>query len=55
MIMNALNGVWLDTYIQQILIHEELEKLTKILQKKKYDFKEIKFPIKTKDIHKFKK
>ena len=33
-ILNALNGVWLDTYNQQIIIREELEKLQKILQEK---------------------
>ena len=48
MIMNALNGVWLDTYIQQILIHEELEKLTKILQKKNMILKKLNFQLKLK-------
>ena len=27
-----LNGVWLDTYIMQIIIQKELEKSTEILQ-----------------------
>ena len=30
--MNALNCVWLDTYIVQIIIQQELEKLTKVMQ-----------------------
>ena len=30
--MNALNGVWSDIYILLIIIQQELEKLTKILQ-----------------------
>ena len=30
-IMNAVNGVWSDTYILHILIQQELEKMTKIL------------------------
>ena len=29
-----LNGVWLDTYIMQIIIQKELEKSTEILQEK---------------------
>ena len=32
MIMNALNGVWLDTYILQILVHEESEKLANYME-----------------------
>ena len=32
MTMNALNGDWSDIYIPQILIHQELEKLTKCLK-----------------------
>ena len=32
MIINDLNGVWLDTYILQIMIQQELEKLTKIFK-----------------------
>ena len=31
MIMNALNGVLSDTYNLQIIIHQELEKLAKVL------------------------
>ena len=30
--MTGLNGMWLDTYILQIITHQELQKLTKILQ-----------------------
>ena len=30
--MNALNGDWSDIYNPQILIHQELEKLTKCLK-----------------------
>ena len=48
--MNALNGVWSDTYIPQIIVPEELEKLPRFC--KKLDFKYIKFPIKIRDIHK---
>ena len=33
-IMNSLIGVWSDTYIPQIIIQQELEKLAKILQEK---------------------
>ena len=54
MIMNSLNGVLSDTCILQIVIQQELKKLTKIMQKK-LDFKDIKFPIKISDIHKIKK
>ena len=32
MVINALNGVWSDIYIRQIIIHLELEKLAKFLQ-----------------------
>ena len=31
--MNALNGVWSGTYIMQIIIQQEFQKLTKILLK----------------------
>ena len=31
MIMNALNGIWLDNYILQIIIQQELERLTNYL------------------------
>ena len=54
MIMHALNGAWLDTYILQIITQQELKKLTKIFQKK-CDFKDIKFPFKLGDIHKIEK
>ena len=30
--MTGSNGVWLDTYILQIITQQELQKLTKILQ-----------------------
>ena len=54
MTMNALNGVSSETYIPYIIIQEEKKKkLRKILQKK--TFKEIKFSIKIRDIHKTEK
>ena len=53
MIINALNGVSSDTLILQIIIQQELEKLTKILQRD--DFKDIHFPVKTRDLHKIEK
>ena len=31
--MNALNGVWTDTYILKIATQQELQKLIKILQR----------------------
>ena len=49
MILNAWNGVWSDTYILQIIIPEELEKLQRFC--KKLDFKDIKFIVKVRDIH----
>ena len=52
-IMNALNGAQSDTYIFQILIQQELQKLVKILQKD--HFKDIKFLVKTRDIQKIEK
>ena len=51
--MNALNGAQSDTYIFQILIQQELQKLVKILQKD--HFKDIKFLVKTRDIQKIEK
>ena len=51
--MNALIGVYSDTYILHTLIQEELQKLTKILQKKT-NFKDMNFPVKITDIHKIK-
>ena len=44
--MNALNGVQLDTYILYIKNQQEFQTLIKILQK------DLKFPVKTRDIHK---
>ena len=32
--INALNGVWSDSYNQEIMIQIELERLTKTLQEK---------------------
>ena len=54
MITNALNGVQSCTYIMQIITQLEQQKLTKIFQKT-IDFKDTKFPVKTRDIHKIKK
>ena len=51
MIMNPLNVVWLDIYILQIIIQQELEQLTKILQENLI----LKFPVKIRDIHKIEK
>ena len=53
MILNAWNGVWSDTYILQIIIPEELEKLQRFC--KKLDFKDIKFIVNVRDIHKTEK
>ena len=53
MILNAWNGVSSDTYILQIIIPEELEKLQRFC--KKLDFKDIKFIVKVRDIHKTEK
>ena len=47
-IMNVLNGVWLDSYILKIIIHEEVDKLHAV----KLDFQDIKIGIKVRDIHK---
>ena len=51
MILNALNGVWSNNYILQIITQQELLKLTEILQKI-IDFKDTKCPVKIRDIHK---
>ena len=51
MIMNALNVVWSDIYFLKIIIQQELEQLTKILQENLI----LKFPVKARDIHKVKK
>ena len=51
MTMNALNGVWPDIYILQIITPEELGNLTKCSESK-LDFKVIKFPILVRDIGK---
>ena len=32
MIVNAINGVWFDTYIMQIMIQQELGRLTNYLE-----------------------
>ena len=50
MIMNALNGVWSDIYILQIIIQHKLENVDKDFSKE-VDFKDIKFPVKIRDIH----
>ena len=50
MIMNALNGVQSDPQIQQAII----PKADKDFEKK-LDFKDIKFPLKIRDIHKIEK
>ena len=33
MMMNALNGFWLDTYMVQILIQKELERLASYMER----------------------
>ena len=53
MILNASNGAWPDTYFLQIIILEELEKLQRFCRK--LDFKDIKFIVKVRDIHKTEK
>ena len=53
MIMNYLNGVWLDIYILKIIFQSELEKSTKILQESL--ILKTKFPVKVRDIHKIEK
>ena len=52
MIINTLNGVQSNAYIQQSIIQEELQKLGNFFQKKKLDFEDMKFPIKIRDIYK---
>ena len=51
--MNALNDIWLDIYILQIKIQKESERLTNKMEKN-WIFKDIKFPVKVRDIHKIK-
>ena len=48
--MNALNGVWSDIYILQIIIQHKLENVDKDFSKE-VDFTDIKFPVKIRDIH----
>ena len=48
MIVDALNGVWSGTYILQIIIQEEFD----TLDGNKLDFKDIKYPVKIRNIHK---
>ena len=48
--MNVSNGVWLDTYIIKI-ISKTIKNADKFY-KAKWDFKDIKFPVKVSDIHK---
>ena len=52
--MNTLDGVWSDIDILQIINEHELGRLTKILQGE-LDFKNIKFPVKIRYIHKIEK
>ena len=52
MIMNVLHGLQSDNYILQARIQDEWQKLIRILQKR--DFKDIKFPVKVRDIHRIK-
>ena len=52
MIINTLNGVQSNAYIQQSIIQEELQKLGNVFQKKKLDSEDMKFPIKIRDIYK---
>ena len=52
MIINTLNGVQSNAYIQQSIIQEELQKLGNVFQKKKLDFEDMKFSIKIRDIYK---
>ena len=49
-IMSFLNDVQSDTHVLQTIIQEGLQKLTKIL-----DFKDIKLPVKVRDIRKIEK
>ena len=53
MIMNYLNGVWLDIYILKIIFQSELEKSTKILPESL--ILKTKFTVKVRDIHKIEK
>ena len=53
MIMNYLNGVWLDIYILKIIFQSELEKSTKILPESL--ILKTKFSVKVRDIHKIEK
>ena len=54
MIINALNGAWSDFSILYMIIQEESQKLIKNLLKK-LDFKNTKFPVKIRGIHKIEK
>ena len=54
MIMNALNGVWSDTERLQIIIQHKLQETDKDFTKR-FDFKSIKLPLKTRDILKTEK
>ena len=55
MMINSLNVSWSDVYMLQIIIQEELEKLARILQKKKFDYKDMKFLVKVRNIHQIEK
>ena len=46
--------VWFDTYLLQIINQQELQKLIKFFAKV-LDFKDIKFPLKIRNIHKIEK
>ena len=55
MMINSLNVSWSDVYMLQIIIQEELEKLARILHKKKFDYKDMKFLVKVRNIHQIEK
>ena len=51
--MNPLNGVWSDTCILKIITQQESQADKDFA--KRIDFKDIRFPVKIRDIHKIKK
>ena len=56
MIINAINGVLSDTYILQIITQQELQNLTKILQKDSIlKIKNVQSKPETRDIHEIEK
>ena len=55
MIMNVLNDAWSDTYILHIIIQKRIDKKPDKLYGDKLEFKNIKFPVKVRDIDRTKR